>query len=123
MKKTFAILILLLLLPFSIHAFSINGERKVQSLRCFKGKIIKPHLSKAEVLEACGKPTTVVDLGTHEYESQVRVPHEEYDGVKVWKAIKNEVKMERWIYRRSGRFPIIITFRNGYVQSLAYGDK
>ena len=121
MKKTFAILILLLLLPLSIHAFSINGEQKVQSLRC-QGKIIKPHLSKAQVLKACGKPTTVVDLGTHEYERQVSVPHEKH-GVNAWKVMIVKEKIKRWIYRRSGRFPIIITFKNGYVQTLAYGDK
>ena len=54
MKKAIGMLILLILLPFSIHA-----EQQVFSCRCPNGGIIKPRMLKAEVLELCGEPDTV----------------------------------------------------------------
>ncbi len=131
MKKAIGILILLILLPFSIHA-----EKQVFSYRCPKGGIIKLGFSKDKVLELCGKPDTVVQT-TRKYqkEKQGWGPHKtksgvagvkEYHGVNVWKVIKSPettVEWEKWVYRQWKRYSVIIKFRQGRVESIAYGDK
>jgi hypothetical protein len=131
MKKAIGIFILLMLLPFSIHA-----EQQVFSCRCPNGGIVKPRMRKAKVLELCGEPDTVVHIDRkYQKEKQGWVPHKtkrgaagakQYWKVNVWKAIispEYTVEWERWIYRPKKKFPVIITFRKGLVERIAYGDK
>jgi len=130
MKKTIGILILLILLPFSIHA-----EQQVFSYRCPKGGIVKPRMRKEKVLELCGEPDTVVHID-RKYQKEKQGWGEDRSGsgvaakghwkVNTWKAITSPeytVEWERWIYRPKKKFPLIITFRKGLVERIACGDK
>jgi hypothetical protein len=132
MKKAIGILVVLILLPFSVHA-----EKQVFSYRCPKGGIIKPHMQIEKVLELCGEPDKVVQItSTYQKEQQGWGPHKtksgvagvkEYEGVNVWKVIKSRkttVEWERWFYNSQWKkYPVIITFRNGLVERITYGDK
>ena len=81
------------------------------SLRC-KGKLIRPGIPQEKVMHLCGEPMSRVV-------EQIPVRSRTLTGTR----LSGVTVSERWEYHRGwGRFPVVLTFREGVLRRVDYLD-